>query len=114
MVGVGLSLAAVWGYANAAGMIRGQVSSDYRRINTARHFLIPAVFLISIAFSLFTSIGPYMPLLIPVASRIFSRTVGDLPTTRRSARRWRWVVLGYVPLLAFVAWSIWLVLNGEI
>jgi len=114
MIGIGLSLAAIWGYANSAGMILGPVSSEYRRITTSRHFLIPAVFLISIPFALFTSVGPYVPLLIPVASRAFSRIVGDVPTASRGARRWRWVLLGYVPVLAFVAWSIWLLLNDEL
>lgn len=112
IIGIGLSLAAVWGYANSAGMIRDWVSPDYRRIATLRHFLIPAVFLISIPLAVFTSIAPFVPLLIPAVGRVFTRIVGDVPSPSRPARGW--VVLGYLPVLAFAVWSIWLVLAEKI
>jgi uncharacterized membrane protein len=114
MIGVGLGLAAVWGYANAAGMTRSRVSPEYRRIATLRHFVVPAVFVISIPFAVFTHLAPFVPLLLPVASRLFSRIVGDVPTPGRRAGHWGWVVLGYVLPLAFAAWSIWLLLKGEL
>ena len=114
IIGIGLSLAAIWGYADSVGMIEERMNSDARRIATVRHFVIPSVFVISIPFAFFTNIAPYTPLLIPVATRIFTRVVGDVPTPGQPARHLRWLALGYVPLIAFVVWSIWLSLRGQI
>jgi uncharacterized membrane protein len=55
MIAIGLGLAAVWGYANQAGMIRTTVSASYRRVATYRHFVIPIVFLISIPVAFLTT-----------------------------------------------------------
>ncbi len=114
MIGVGLGLAAIWGYANRAGMMREVVSAEYQRVNTFRHFVIPTIFAISIPLAFLTSEAAYVPLLIPVGFRVFSRIFGDAPSPGRPAIRGPWLALGYLPLAVFVAWSIWLLVNGEI
>ncbi len=114
MIAVGLGLAAVWGYANQAGMMRSTVSASYRRFATYRHFVIPIVFLISIPVAFLSSDAVYVPLLIPIAFRVFTRLVGDEPPPGRQPVRGPWMALGYLPLAVFAAWSIWLLLTGEI
>jgi uncharacterized membrane protein len=114
MIAIGLGLAAVWGYANQAGMMRTTVSASYRRVASYRHFVIPIVFLISIPVAFFTKDAVYVPLLIPVAFRVFTRLFGDAQGLARQPVRGPWVALGYLPLAAFAAWSVWLSVNGEI
>ncbi|MBV9355254.1 MAG: DUF1211 domain-containing protein [Chloroflexi bacterium] len=114
MIAIGLGLAAVWGYANQAGMIRGTVSASYRRVATYRHFVIPIIFLISIPVAFLSSDAVYVPLLIPVAFRVFTRLFGDEPAPGRQPGRGPWLALGYLPLAVFAAWTVWLLVRGEI
>jgi hypothetical protein len=90
------------------------MSADYRRVNTFRHFVIPAIFGISIPLAFLTSDAAFVPLLIPVGFRLFGRIFGDAPSPGRPPIQGPWLALGYLPLAVFVAWSIWLLVNGEI
>jgi uncharacterized membrane protein len=109
---IGLSLAAIWGYATAAGLVDSSLDPDDSRHELGRLLLIPAVFLVSIPVAFIApSVAPFAPLLIPLVYRVYAAVAGGgLEAERRPAvpNARRWLLLGFLPVVLFAAWTVWL------
>jgi uncharacterized membrane protein len=119
MVGIGLMLTAVWSYAATHKLIHPQVEPEVVRYVTLRHLVTPGVFLFSIGLVALSGreIGSYAPLLIPFVYTLLGRfSPGAKPGSesegedeeRESAMRGLfWQIVTLLPLIAFLAWALW-------
>lgn len=118
VLSMGLTLAAVWGYANVAGLNTARYSVADWRYLAVRHLVVPLVFGVSIPVGLVApAVAPYSALLAPLAFRLVAARIRPSASTIRPPARRRalvWLVLGYAPLLLFVVWSVWLGLTGNL
>jgi uncharacterized membrane protein len=118
VVSMGLTLAAVWGYANVAGLNTARLNvADWRHL-AVRHLVVPLVFGVSIPVAFVApTMAPYTALLTPVAFRVVAARIPPSASTTRPPVRRRglvWLVLGYAPILLFGLWSVWLGLTGNL
>jgi uncharacterized membrane protein len=107
MVLIGVTLAAIWGYAAAQGLISSKVDAPTIRRALARSLVTPGCFALSLAVLPFdVTLASYVPLLIaPVMFLV--RTPGRV-RERRSPAAILWTLLAFSPIFLFVAYSVWL------
>ena len=110
MVLAGVALTAVWGYSVSHGLADPMITPMFRRYVTARHLVSPAVFLASMPVALVApSVVRYVPIVIPLILQLIDRRRGPRPRDLDSRQDRLWLVLGYLPLVVFAAFSVWLV-----
>jgi uncharacterized membrane protein len=117
MVLIGLSLTAIWGYATAAGLVDSSLGPDASRYELGQLLLLPAVFFVSIPLAFIApGVAPYTPLLTPLVYRLYVAVAGGgLEAERRPAgpKARRWVLLGFLPVIVFAGWTVWLNVTGQ-
>lgn len=117
MVVTGLTFTGLWGYVASSDMLDARIHAKQVRYMTLRSLVVPCVFALSIGIATVSAdIAYFSPLLIPVAHLVIRRACfppGPKPKTAaqrpgRSADLWQ--VLGFLPLLAFFAWTLYVML----
>lgn len=114
MVLTGLTLTGLWGYAMSNGLVDPRVGRRLARYITFRSLIVPAVFALSIgAAFLSIHVAIFTPFLISVAQGMFKRVYfgaeakSQTPIQRDFGPAWLWEALGFLPLFAFFAWSLY-------
>jgi uncharacterized membrane protein len=109
MLLAGLTLTGVWGYATSHQLADPMVTPVLRDYVVLRHLVTPGVFLLSMPVALLApGLAMYVTVLIPVLLAIVDRRLGTPRGAPESGRDRLWRLVGYLPVLAFVAWSAWL------
>jgi uncharacterized membrane protein len=112
MILIGLTLAAVWGYAMGQDLIEAEVGPATARLILARALITPVVFGLSIIVDILvgTPFAYYTPALIAPAMAL-ARRVLALNAARDHARHSPqaafWRVVSLAPIIAFILWSVW-------
>jgi uncharacterized membrane protein len=115
MAGIGLMLTVTWGYAVTHGLAGADVTPRLSRLLVLANLVTPVAFLLSIVAMALT-LRPYaaqaLLLVIPVANQGLERAAGihgekRQPDGQRVAGA-LWLIAALLPLLAFAAWSVWL------
>ncbi len=117
MVITGLTFTGLWGYVASSDMLDSRIHARQVRYMILRSLVVPCVFALSIGIATVSAnVAYFSPLLIPVAHRVIRRAYFP-PEPERKAAAQRpgratciWQVLGFLPLLAFFAWTLYVIL----
>jgi uncharacterized membrane protein len=116
MICIGLSLTALWAYANLAGFARPSLRGPEFRFGLGGHLIVPLIFVVSIPIGLVSpQLAPLPAILLPFAFRLY-RLFGAhrRAEPRRGLAVQVWVYVGYLPLILFALWSVVLRMTGRI
>jgi uncharacterized membrane protein len=102
-----VSLAGIWGYAAATGLLAPEVPAAYASYLLWRHLIMPVLFLASILFAQFNpKLASWMPIVLPPLYLLLGRmhAGGSLRVERAvSTTAGLWRMVAYVPLLVIGA-----------
>lgn len=108
----GLGLSALWGYARSQALLRPELAPRLARYALSRSFIAPGAFALSLLASFASPLLAYLTPLLIVPAQLAAHhlafgTRADHGGQHQPLEAALWRLLGWGPVLAFVAWSLW-------